>query len=114
MKENATAKFDETVEMVHTRQMHSMTLAAGDDPQNRPTESQRASARSGEAAPRDRSEDDLNSAEACKGKKVRVAVFAKEERHDEALAAGAHLVGERDLVQVLISRWEGSERLAEN
>ncbi|MDJ1257238.1 MAG: 50S ribosomal protein L1 [Candidatus Midichloria sp.] len=33
------------------------------------------------------------------GKKVRVAVFAKNERHEEALKAGADIVGSEDLVE---------------
>ena len=45
------------------------------------------------------------------GKKVKVAVFAREDRRQEAIDAGAHIVGEHELVQAMLSRaepWEYS------
>jgi len=73
MRQHAKAKFDETVEMVLTLKI---------DPR-KANEIVRGVAKLPHGT----------------GKQVRVAVFAKEDRHEEAIAAGAHIVGEKDLAQ---------------
>ncbi|MEM9233993.1 MAG: 50S ribosomal protein L1, partial [Pseudomonadota bacterium] len=73
VKKNATAKFDETVEI-------SMNL--GVDPRHA-----------------DQMVRGVVSLPNGTGRSVRVAVFAKDEKADEARAAGAEVVGAEDLVE---------------
>ena len=73
VKENATAKFDETIEV-------SINLNV--DPRNA-----------------DQNVRGVVSLPNGTGKDVRVAVFAKDEKADEARAAGADIVGFEDLAE---------------
>jgi len=73
VKDNATAKFDETIEI---------SLALGVDPRH--------------ADQMVRGTVDLPNGT---GKSVRVAVFARGEKADEAKAAGADIVGAEDLTE---------------
>jgi len=75
VREKASAKFDETVELVLTLKI---------DPR-KANELVRG----------------MVSLPHGTGKKVKVAVFAREDRRQEALDAGAHIVGEDELVQAI-------------
>jgi len=75
VKDNATAKFDETIEI---------SLALGVDPRH--------------ADQMVRGTVDLPNGT---GKSVRVAVFARGEKADEAKAAGADIVGAEDLMEIV-------------
>jgi len=74
-KTNATAKFDETIEIA---------LSLGVDPRHA-----------------DQIVRGMVQLPNGTGKTVRVAVFAKGDKADEAKAAGADIVGEEDLMQVI-------------
>ncbi|OYU73190.1 MAG: 50S ribosomal protein L1, partial [Alphaproteobacteria bacterium PA3] len=73
IKENATAKFDETIEVA---------LNLGVDPRHA-----------------DQMVRGVVSLPKGTGKTVRVAVFAKDAKAEEALAAGADIVGADDLIE---------------